>query len=65
MKGDIRSRKDGETSYRRNERAVDQGAFKKKTLVKTGELLCSHFNIEDGRKKATFSVFYPLLFQER
>ena len=26
--------------------------------IKIGEFLCSHFNIEDGRKKATFSAFY-------
>ena len=32
---------------------------------KIGEFLCSHFNIEDGRKKATFSAYYALLFQER
>ena len=27
--------------------------------------MCSHFNIEDGRKKATFLAYYALLFQER
>ena len=29
-------------------------AFKK--LIEVGEFLCSHFNIEDEREKATFSV---------
>ena len=28
--------------------------------IKIGEFLCSHFNIEDGRKKATFSAYYAL-----
>ena len=32
--------------------------------IKIGEFLCSHFNIEDGRKKATSSAYYALLFQE-
>ena len=26
--------------------------------------MCSHFNIEDGRKSATFSAYYALLLQE-
>ena len=46
----------GQLSYQR--------AFKK-ILIKIGEFLCSHFNIEDGRKKATFSAYYALLFQEK
>ena len=32
--------------------------------IKIGEFLCSHFNIEDGREKATFSAYYVLLFQK-
>ena len=36
-----------------------------KKLIKIGELLRNHFNIEDGRKKASFSAHYALLFQER
>ena len=36
-----------------------------KKLIKIGEFLCSHFNIEDERKYATFSVYHGLLFQER
>ena len=36
----------------------------KKQLIKIGEFLCSHFNIEDGRRKAIFSAYYALLFQE-
>ena len=32
---------------------------------KTGEFLCSYFNIEDGRKYTTFLAYYALLFQER
>ena len=28
------------------------------------EFLCSHFNIEDGRKYATFSVYYALFFKK-
>ena len=36
-----------------------------KKLVKIGEFLCRHFNIEDGRKYATFSAYYALLVQER
>ena len=34
-----------------------------RTIIKIGNLLCSHFNIEDGG--ATFSLYYALLFQER
>ena len=34
-----------------------------KKNIKTGEFLCSHFNIEDGRKHTTFSVYNALLFQ--
>ena len=41
-----------------------QCAFKKR-LITIGEFLCSHFNIEDGRKKATFLAYYALVFQER
>ena len=41
-----------------------QRALKKKD-IRIGEFLCSHFNTEDGRKKATFSAYYALLFQER
>ena len=26
--------------------------------------MCSHFNIEEGRKDATFLAYYALLFQE-
>jgi hypothetical protein len=26
--------------------------------------LCSHFNVEDGRKKATFLAYYALLFKK-
>ena len=37
----------------------------KEKLIKIGEFLCSHFNIEHGRRYATFSVYYTLLFQER
>ena len=33
-------------------------------LIKIGKFLCSHFNIEDGRKY-TFLLYYALLFQER
>ena len=33
--------------------------------MKIGEFLCSHFNIEDERKHATFSTCDVLLFQER
>ena len=36
----------------------------KKNLTKISEFLCSHFNIEDGRKCATFLTFYALLFQD-
>ena len=28
----------------------------KKNLIKTGEFLCSYFNIEDGRKSNIFSI---------
>ena len=35
-----------------------------KKLIKIGEFLCSHFNIEDGRKYITFSAYYVLLVQE-
>ena len=33
-----------------------------KRRIKIGEFLCSHFNIEDGRKKATFLAYYALFF---
>ena len=36
-----------------------------KKLIKIGEFLCIHFNIDDRRKYTTFSVYYVLLFQER
>ena len=35
----------------------------KKKLSKSGEFLCSHFNIEDGRKY-TFLAYYDLLFKK-
>ena len=35
-----------------------------KKAYQNGEFLCSHFNTEDGRKHATFSVYSALLFQE-
>jgi len=38
----------------------------KKKLTKIGEFLCSHLNMEDGRKEAIFLVYYALLlFQKR
>ena len=36
-----------------------------KKNIKISEFLCSHFNIEDGRKYATFLTHYALLFQEK
>ena len=36
-----------------------------KKPIKIGEFLCSHFNIEDGRRYIPFSAYYVLLFQER
>ena len=36
-----------------------------KKSIKIGEFLCSHFNIEGGRKYATFLAYYVLLFQKR
>ena len=42
---------------------ADISAYIKKN-IKIGEFLCSHFNIEVGRKKGTFSACYMLLFQE-
>ena len=30
--------------------------------IKIGEILCSHFNTEDGRKYPTLLVYYFLLF---
>ena len=35
-----------------------------KKILTICEFLCSHFNIEDGRK-FTFLAYYALLFQER
>ena len=35
-----------------------------KENIKISELLCGHFNIEEGRKTATFSAYYALLFEE-
>ena len=34
-------------------------------IIKIGEFLCSHFDVEDGRKYTTFLAYYALLFQER
>ena len=31
-----------------------------KNTYKTGGFLCSHFNIEDGRKRAVFLAYYTL-----
>ena len=45
--------------------AVIWPCIKIKKLIKIGESLCSHFNIEDERKHATFSAYCALLFQER
>jgi len=42
---------------------MEDHAFKKN--IKTDEFLCSHFNIADGRKKATFWAYCILLFQEK
>ena len=39
-----------------------QCAFKK---IKIGEFFCKYFNLEDGRRKATFTAHYALLLQER
>ena len=36
--------------------------LKKRVIIR--EFLCSHCNIEDGRKYTTFSACYALLFQE-
>ena len=36
--------------------------FKKHITI--GEFLCSHFNIEDGRKCTVFLVYYALLFKK-
>ena len=36
-----------------------------KKLVKIGDVLYSHFNIEGERKKATFYVYYTSLFQKQ
>ena len=35
-----------------------------KNPIKIGKFLCSHFNIEGGRKHATFLAYYALLFQK-
>ena len=35
-----------------------------KKTYQIGRFLYSHFDIEDGRKYATFSAYYTLLFQE-
>ena len=45
--------------------AVISASSKKKKLAKIGDFLCSHFNIEEGRKYTSFSAYYVLLFQER
>ena len=37
----------------------------KKKIIKIGEYLCSHFDIEDARKYVTFLAYDDLLFQER
>jgi len=41
--------------------AVISPCIKKKKLIKIGDLLCSNFNIEDGKKKATLLAHYVLL----
>ena len=43
--------------------AVTPACIKKN--IKIGEFLCSHFDIEDGSKYATFLTYNALLFQER
>ena len=35
-----------------------------KKRIKIGEFLCSHFNIEGGRKYVTFSVYYAFYFKK-
>ena len=37
----------------------------KKKLSTLGEFSCSHLNVEDGIKHATFLVYYALLFPEK
>ena len=39
-------------------------ALNKKKLIKTSEFLCSNFNIEDGREKATFSHIMLYYFKK-
>ena len=39
-------------------------ALIKKKLIKTSEFLCSNFNIEDGREKATFSHIMLYYFKK-
>ena len=36
----------------------------KEKLIKTGDYLCGHFNIKDGRRYTTFLVYCALLLQE-
>ena len=43
--------------------AISACIFKKH--IKIGEFLCSHFNIEDGRKSATVLAYCAFLSQER
>ena len=35
-----------------------------KNLIKISGFFCSHFNIEDGRKYATFLAYYALYFKK-
>ena len=36
-----------------------------KKLIEVGEFLCIYFNIEDGRKYATFSVCYTFIISRK
>ena len=43
--------------------AVKPACIKKKKLIQAVEFLCSHFNIEDGRKY-TFLAYCALFFKK-
>ena len=44
--------------------AIIPACIKKKKLIKIGEFLCSHFNIEDGRKKQHFQHIMLYYFKK-
>ena len=63
MKGDIKSRKDGEASYRRKERALDHGALKK-NLSKLENFCVTILILKMEEKKQHFQYIMVYYFKK-